>query len=306
MHLGIFGFFALWSPLFIITILFMTAVYFLITVKWRNSFKGSEPLTVKQASFFLIAMILLYAIKGSPVEVMSTMLFSVHMTQMATLYLVFTPILLMGIPSWVWRNAVELPVIKTIFKFAAQPLIALISFNLVFSVYHIPAVFDNVRTDVTLHGLFTFILFILAVFMWWPLLNPANSKNDLHGLKKIGYILGSAVLLTPACGLIIFADNPLYATYYDPQEWLKALALCVPANTLSGLTLSGPELFTSMSLEHDQQLGGVIMKIIQEIVFGVVLASLFFQWYNKDQAEAAESMHDYQSTANMANPKPVE
>jgi putative membrane protein len=305
MHLGIFGFFALWSPLFIITLLFMTAVYFLITVKWRNSFKESEPLTIKQATFFLISMVLLYAIKGSPVEVMSTMLFSVHMTQMATLYLVFTPLLLLSIPSWVWKSVLNLPVIKTIFTVATKPLIALVSFNIVFSVYHIPGVFDNVRTDVTLHGLFTFILFILAVFMWWPLLNPANSKNDLHGLKKIGYILGSAVLLTPACGLIIFADNPLYATYYDPKEWLKALALCVPANTLSGLSLSGPELFTSMSLEHDQQLGGVIMKIIQEIVFGFVLASLFFQWYKKDQAEADHSIQSYE-TADLANPKPVE
>ncbi|EDL64718.1 cytochrome c oxidase assembly factor CtaG [Bacillus sp. SG-1] len=302
MHLGIFGFFALWSPLFIITILFMTAVYFLITVKWRSRFKESEPLTIKQASFFLLSMLLLYAIKGSPVEVMSTMLFSVHMTQMATLYLVFTPILILGIPSWVWKKVIKVPVVKSIFSFATKPLIALVAFNIIFSIYHIPAVFDNVRTDVTLHGLFTFILFILAVFMWWPLLNPAQSLNDLHGLKKIGYILGSAVLLTPACGLIIFADNPLYATYYDPTEWLKALALCVPADTLSGLSLSGPELFTSMTLEHDQQLGGVIMKIIQEIVFGYVLASLFFQWYKKDQAEADQSIQQFEAM----NPKPVE
>ncbi|MGF2615515.1 cytochrome c oxidase assembly factor CtaG [Rossellomorea vietnamensis] len=305
MHLGIFGFFALWSPLFIITILFITAVYFLITIKWRGSFKESEPLTVKQAACFLISMILLYAIKGSPVEVMSTMLFSVHMTQMATLYLVFTPLFILGIPSWVWKSVVKLPVIKPVMSFMTKPLIALVSFNILFSVYHIPGVFDNVRTDVTLHGLFTFILFLLAIFMWWPLLNPADNKIDLHGLKKIGYILGSAVLLTPACGLIIFADNPLYATYYDPTEWLKALALCVPANTLSGLNLSGPELFTSMSLENDQQLGGVVMKIIQEIVFGFVLASLFFQWYKKDQAEADETMKQYEN-GEFTNPRPVE
>ncbi|WP_409253579.1 cytochrome c oxidase assembly factor CtaG [Bacillus sp. SCS-153A] len=303
MHLGIFGFFALWSPLFIITILLMTTVYFLVTVKWRTKFEESEPLTKKQASFFIISMVLLYAIKGSPVEVMSTMLFSIHMTQMATLYLVFTPVLVLAIPSWIWRKLINLPVVKPLFSFATKPLIALVAFNIIFSIYHIPAVFDNVRTDVVLHGVFTFILFILAVFMWWPLLNPANLKNDLHGLKKIGYILGSAVLLTPACGLIIFADNPLYATYYDPKEWLKALALCVPADTLSGLSLSGPELFTSMTLEHDQQLGGVIMKIIQEIVFGYVLASLFFQWYKKDQAEADQSVQHFEAAMN---PKPIE
>ncbi|OOP68254.1 hypothetical protein BWZ43_11230 [Heyndrickxia oleronia] len=60
MPISIFGFQALWSPFFIITILFMTVLYFLITIKWRKDFKNSEPLTKKQAIYFIISMILLY------------------------------------------------------------------------------------------------------------------------------------------------------------------------------------------------------------------------------------------------------
>lgn len=292
MPLGIFGFMALWSPFFILALVFITVVYFLITVKWRDSFKESEKLTSKEASYFILAMVLLYAIKGSPVEIMSTILFSAHMAQMALLYLVVTPLLVLGIPKWVWKAAVELPVVKQVFKFMTKPLISLLSFNIIFSIYHIPLVFDNVRTDATLHGLATVILFLLSLFMWWPLLNPVDDDIDLSGLKRIGYILGSAVLLTPACGLIIFAENPLYAPYYDPQEFLKALALCVPVNTLEGLTLTGPELFTDMSTQNDQQLGGVIMKIVQEIVFGVMLFNLFFQWYRKDQEKQEKLSYD--------------
>lgn len=292
MPLGIFGFMALWSPFFILALVFITVVYFLITVKWRDSFKESEKLTSKEASYFILAMVLLYAIKGSPVEIMSTILFSAHMAQMALLYLVVTPLLVLGIPKWVWKAAVDLPVVKQVFKFMTKPLISLLSFNIIFSIYHIPLVFDNVRTDATLHGLATVILFLLSLFMWWPLLNPVDDDIDLSGLKRIGYILGSAVLLTPACGLIIFAENPLYAPYYDPQEFLKALALCVPVNTLEGLTLTGPELFTDMSTQNDQQLGGVIMKIVQEIVFGVMLFNLFFQWYRKDQEKQEKLSYD--------------
>ncbi|MGM0827047.1 MAG: cytochrome c oxidase assembly factor CtaG [Bacillota bacterium] len=292
MPLGIFGFMALWSPFFILALVFITVVYFLITVKWRDSFKESEKLTSKEATYFILAMILLYGIKGSPVEIMSTILFSAHMAQMALLYLVVTPLLVLGIPKWVWKAAVELPVVKQVFKFMTKPLISLLSFNIIFSIYHIPLVFDNVRTDATLHGLATVILFLLSLFMWWPLLNPVDDDIDLSGLKRIGYILGSAVLLTPACGLIIFAQNPLYAPYYDPQEFLKALALCVPVNTLEGLTLTGPELFTDMSTQNDQQLGGVIMKIVQEIVFGVMLFNLFFQWYRKDQEKQEKLSYD--------------
>ncbi|WP_175988756.1 cytochrome c oxidase assembly factor CtaG [Bacillus sp. Marseille-Q1617] len=301
MPLGIFGFMALWSPFFILALVFITVVYFLITVKWRSSFKESAPLTLKEAAYFILAMLLLYAVKGSPVEVLSTILFSAHMTQMALLYLVVTPLIILGIPNWVWKAAINLPVVKPLFKFMTKTLIALLAFNIVFSIYHIPLVFDHVRTDVTMHGLATVILFLLSVFMWWPLLNPADEDIDLSGLKRIGYILGSAVLLTPACGLIIFAEHPLYAPYYDPEEFMKALALCVPVDTLQGLTLTGPELFTSMSTVNDQQLGGVIMKIIQEIVFGVMLFNLFFQWYRKDMERQENQSYD-----PIADPTPTD
>ncbi|WJV17247.1 cytochrome c oxidase assembly factor CtaG [Rossellomorea marisflavi] len=292
MPLGIFGFMALWSPFFIVALVFLTAVYFLLTVKWRRSFPDSEPLKKKQAVYFILGMLLLYVVKGSPVEVLSSILFSAHMTQMALLYLVVTPLIILGIPTWVWKAVIKLPVIKGVFGFMTKPLISLLSFNVIFSIYHIPIVFDHVRTDPTSHGLAMTILFILSLFMWWPLLNPGDEDIDLSGLKRIGYILGSAVLLTPACGLIIFAENPLYAPYYDPQEFMKALALCVPANTLNGLSISGPELFTNMSIENDQQLGGVIMKIIQEIVFGVMLFNLFFQWYRSDQEKQEKLSYD--------------
>ncbi|MCA1053381.1 cytochrome c oxidase assembly factor CtaG [Rossellomorea aquimaris] len=292
MPLGIFGFMALWSPFFIVALLFITVVYFLVTVKWRSSFKESEPLKRKEAIYFILAILLVYVLKGSPVEVMSTILFSAHMTQMALLFLVVAPLIVMGIPHWVWKAIISLPVVKPVFSFMTRPLIALLTFNIMFSIYHIPLIFDNVRTDVTLHGLASVILFLLSIFMWWPLLNPADEDIDLSGLKRIGYILGSAVLLTPACGLIIFAEHPLYAPYYDPEEFLKALALCVPVDTLQGMTLSGPELFTSMSTLNDQQLGGVIMKIIQEIVFGVMLFNLFFQWYRKDMEKQETQSYD--------------
>jgi putative membrane protein len=45
-----------------------------------------------------------------------------------------------------------------------------------------------------------------------------------------------------------------------------------------------------MSLLEDQQLGGVIMKIIQEIIYGCVLGYVFFEWYRKDQAESDQEM----------------
>ncbi|SFQ21147.1 putative membrane protein [Psychrobacillus psychrotolerans] len=288
MPISIFGFQALWSPIMIGVIVFLTILYFLITVKWRNDFKVSEPLKKKEAAYFLIGIVLLYIVKGSPVDLMAHIMFSFHMVQMALLLLLVPPLLMKGIPWWVWKVVIELPVVRKIFPILTKPLLALIVFSGLFSIYHIPLLFDTIKLDEGLHGTYTFILFISAVFMWWSIIDIDEVTQRLHGLKKIGFIIGSAVLITPACALIIFTGTPLYDTYTNPDVWLKAMELCVPASTLAGLSLSGPELFSNMSPIDDQQLGGILMKIVQEIIYAAFLMSIFFKWYKNEQDNADE------------------
>lgn len=288
MPISIFGFQALWSPIMIGVIVFLTILYFLITVKWRNDFKVSEPLKKKEAAYFLIGIVLLYIVKGSPVDLMAHIMFSFHMVQMALLLLLVPPLLMKGIPWWVWKVVIELPVVRKVFPILTKPLLALIVFSGLFSIYHIPLLFDTIKLDEGLHGTYTFILFISAVFMWWSIIDIEEVTQRLHGLKKIGFIIGSAVLITPACALIIFTGTPLYDTYTNPDVWLKAMELCVPASTLAGLSLSGPELFSNMTPIDDQQLGGILMKIVQEIIYAAFLMSIFFKWYKNEQDNADE------------------
>jgi putative membrane protein len=284
--LDIFGFKALWSPYFLLSLLLVVTAYFLITITFRSRFSNSEPLTRKQAGLFLLAIGLIYAIKGSPLDVMAHLMFYIHMIQMALLVLVIPPIFIFGIPAWLWRKIFNVQVINKLFMFFTKPLIALIVFNGLFSFYHVPIIFDQVMQNIWLHAGYSILLFVVAIFMWWPLINPVPEQQRLSGLKKVGYIFADGILLTPACALIIFAPGSLYATYSDPEVWSQVMSLCVGASNFSGLNISGPELFSSMSLLHDQQLGGVIMKIIQEIVYGAVLAHVFFEWFKKDQEDS--------------------
>lgn len=183
-----------------------------------------------------------------------------------------------------------MPVIRPVFSLLTKPLISLILFNGFFSFYHVPLVFDHVMQNVWLHAGYSTLMFIFAIFMWWPLVNELPEHQSLSGLKKVGYIFADGILLTPACALIIFADTPMYATYADPQAWGQAMSLCVGAGNFANLNISGPELFSSMSLLHDQQLGGVIMKVIQEIIYGVFLGHVFFEWYKNDQKDSEKEL----------------
>lgn len=299
MPLSIFGFQALWSPYLIGVILFLTVVYFLTTIKWRKDFKVSEPLKKSEAIYFVLAMITLYIIKGTPIDLLGHIMFTMHMVQMAFLLLLVPIFLIKGIPWWVWKVVVEAPIVRTIFKIFTRPLVAILIFIAMFSFYHIPDIFDTIKLDQTLHGLYTFILFISAVFMYWPLLNQVEGQHTMKNIHKLAYIAGNAVLITPACALIIFASHPMYGTYTDSEMWLKAMELCVPVDTLSNLSLSGPELFSNMTPVSDQQVGGVMMKIIQEIIFGVILARIFSKWWKSErlnqEAITEQALQEFQS-----------
>lgn len=298
MSLSVFGFQALWSPYLMVVIVFFTVLYFLTTITWRKKFKVSEPLKKGEAVYFAIGMISLYIIKGSPIDLMAHIMFTYHMVQMAFLLLFIPLCIIKGIPWWVWKVTIEAPIIKTLFRIFTNPVVAAIIFAGMFSIYHLPAVLDFIKMDEFIHGAYTFVLFMSALLMYWPLVNTVPGQVEMKGLYKVGYIIANAVLITPACGLIIFADNPMYSTYTEGEAWLKAMELCVPSATLAGLSLTGPELFTNMSAIDDQQLGGTLMKIIQEIIFAVLLFSVFVKWYRKEQRNADDitekSLKEYQ------------
>ncbi|TSI09322.1 cytochrome c oxidase assembly factor CtaG [Lysinibacillus sp. BW-2-10] len=288
MSLSIFGFQALWSPYFLGVIIILTGLYFFVTVARRDRFKVSEPLQRSEAIYFILAMTLIYVIKGSPIDLMAHIMFTYHMVQMAFLLLLVPMLLIKGIPWWVWKAVLEIPVVRSIFKVFGQPVIALFVFALMFSVYHLPVLFDTIKLNETYHGIFTFILFMSAFFMNWPLIHDVEGQPKMKNLYKIGYIIANAVLITPACALIIFNPEPLYATYTDGETWLKAMELCVPISTLAGLSLSGPELFNNMTPIADQQMGGVLMKILQEIIFIVVLVRVFVRWWREEKKNEAD------------------
>lgn len=291
MPLSIFGFRALWSPYYATALLLVVVLYFLITGKWRHKFQNSKPLTNKERNYFLLGMLLLYILKGSPIDLMGHLLFTVHMTQMAFLLLLTVPLLVMGIPNWIWEHLFKYKPIDALFRFFTKPLVAVFAFGLIFSAYHYPIIFDTVKLNIFLHASMTTILFMSAVFFWWPVVNTLEGQPQLHGLRKIGYVVLSAILITPACTLIIFGETPVYATYTDGEAWLQAMALCVPADLLSGLSglgMSGPEVFYSISALYDQQLGGILMKVSQEVIYVVVIGKIFFKWASEERQNADE------------------
>jgi putative membrane protein len=216
---------------------------------------------------------------------------TMHMVQMAFLLLIIPILFIKGIPDWLWKTAINFKLIKSLFRFFTKPLIAMLLFNVLFSFYHIPLVLDFSKTNNFYHALMHSLLFFLAIFMFWPVLNNLNGTKDMSGILKTGYMFANGALMLPACALIIFADKPIYQTYSDAETWINALTLCATPSSLSRLGSAGPDLlkmFNPLGPLQDQQLGGILMKTVQEIVYAVIIAKIFADWYRKDQEEALD------------------
>ena len=282
--LEFFSFEEKWSPLFLAFMLLLTAVYFLITGPMSGRFKASEPVSAGRKTLFVSGMFMLYLAQGGPVNLLGHTMFSFHMVSMALSYLVATPLLILGIPVWLWRAFDEINPFKKL-GFLARPVVAAVLFNGLFSLYHFPAVHDFVMLNFWVHRLYYVILFISSVLMWWAIIQPIPEQDKTTGLMKMAYIFLNMVLLTPACALIIFASNPMYATYSDPNTWAKAMGYCVsdPSRLLS--QFGGPEYFGYLEPGMDQRVGGIIMKFFQEIIFASMLAYVFFHWYKRENQE---------------------
>ncbi|UTH14554.1 cytochrome c oxidase assembly factor CtaG [Macrococcus equipercicus] len=294
--ISIFGFMANWSPYYLLIVVFLTVLYFMAVTKWRHGIAGNRLLKASETVLLLIAVVLIYLLKGGPIDLLSHIVFSFHMLQMAMLYLLVIPMLYFAVPAYFVDYIISRPVIKPVFQLMTRPVVALVVFNGLFSIYHLPVVLDFLKTNAALHAVYTILLSVTAFVMWFPVFNRSQlQRSQLSGLQKMLFIFMIGVLLTPSCGLIIFAQQPMYKTYTDPKAWMNAMSLCVPSGTLDNILassgISGPQYFTNMSSLEDQQTGGVIMKVLQELFFAVMLFYVFFSWkYSEGKDEEHTTM----------------
>lgn len=288
-----FSFDELWSPWFFFFMTALVILYFYLAGPWKEKHAPQEPkVTGLQKTLFVSGMIMLYMAMGGPLQLLGHMMFTFHMICMAMAYLMASPLLLLGIPAFMWKRFFRASFWSRL-SWALHPILTLVLFNVLFSIYHVPVVHDYVMLHFTIHRLFYLVLFVTSLMMWWQIACPVPEWNRLTDLRKMAYIFASGMLLTPACALIIFSSTSMYATYSDPEVWAKAMGYCIGGGNASLLLtkFSGPTFFNIMSSPaEDQQLGGIVMKLVQEVMFGCILAYVFFNWFKREHRDTDDEI----------------
>jgi putative membrane protein len=214
---------------------------------------GESVVTRRQVVWFSAGVAAFLLVEATPIhDIGAGSLYSVHMVEHLVLTLVFPPAILHGVPRWLIRLVVRpiLPVLRVV----ARPVVALLVFNTVIAVSHVPGVVSAAVTSELAHFSLHLALVGTAFVMWWPVIGPIPEIPKLTPFMAMGYLFLQSLVPTVPASFLTFADGAVYRVYETlPRLW-------------------GVDVVT------DQTIGGLIMKIGGGLVLWVAIAFIFFRW----------------------------
>jgi len=214
-----------------------------------------EIVSTKQKRYFALGVFSLYLAADWPMhDIAEQFLYSVHMVQ-HMLITFFIPIFfLQATPEWLARLILgggdqE----RTLIGKLAKPVTAGLIFNFLAALSHwngiVQASFDSGAFHFSIH----LLMFSSALLMWLPVLGPIPELR-LSVPGQMIYLFLMSIIPTVPAGWLTFADNVVYPAYDIPiRVW-------------------------GLSVIHDQQAAGAIMKIFGGLFLWGLIAIRFFTY----------------------------
>lgn len=253
----------LWHPGVLLFVFLVIDAYLLAAGPLRRRYNWGPPVPKGKVAAFILGMLAVYIAEGTPIHELSEhFLFSVHMVQHVLLTAVMPPLLLVGTPDWMLRPLLRPRAVRAVAKVLVHPVPALLLFNLVYSLWHLPFFYDSALYNHYVHMFQHALLVPLSFLMWWPMLSPLPELPRVHEGVQILYIFLLAVAQLAVFGIVTFADVVLYTKYANaPRVW-------------------------GVSAHHDQQMAGIVMKLSGSAIFTLFLGLIFFRWARREEEPA--------------------
>lgn len=233
----------------------------------RARFRLANESNPRQIAIFTGGVLVIFLALQSPIHDLSNnYLFSAHMFQHVMLTLIAPPLLIAGTPEWLIRPLLRPRRVLQLMRLVTHPIVAFSAFNIVFSIWHIPALYNSSVMNNGLHILEHIIFITAATLMWWPLLSKISELPRLSHPQQIAYLfllsIAQLILFAP----ITFSRDPLYDHY-----------------------INAPQLFSFTTIV-DQQIGGIIMKLSGGIIFITLIITTFFRWFNQEPSKSRNTI----------------
>lgn len=256
-----------WSihPDVILLCIILEVGYLYAVTQLRDLVSDAGRVRRSQAAMFTSGVLTIYIAAGTPIhDISEQYLLSVHMLQHALFTMAAAPLLLAGIPAWVWQALLRQRGVLPLAKVLTHPVVAFGVLNATFLITHMPFAVDYALYHHWFHFLVHALLVATAMLMWWPVLSVVPELPRLSAPMQMAYLFVQSILPSVIAAFITFAEGAVYPFYERaPRMW-------------------------GLSAETDQQIAGGVMKLIGSLVLWGFIAVVFFQWYNREQAAEKE------------------
>lgn len=220
-----------------------------------------------QVAWFTGGVLVLFLGAGTPIhDISEQYLFSVHMFQHTLFTLVAAPFLLLGLPDWLLRPLLRPAAVFRAARFLTHPFLAFVQFNLITLLTHLPLLVDLALRYHYLHLLVHMILVASALLMWWPVLSPLPELPRLSSPLQMAYLFLQSLVPTVLASFLTFAGSVFYEFYANaPRLW-------------------------GLSARTDQQIAGLVMKLLGGAILWLAIGVVFFKWYNREEGAATHPL----------------
>ncbi|MEK5440654.1 cytochrome c oxidase assembly protein [Fredinandcohnia sp. FSL W7-1320] len=224
---------------------------------------------------FAGSMLLILLAVGSPLNLLGRMLFRAHIIQIVVVLLIAAPLIVMGLKTNLLEKALRKNSVKKVYSVLTHPVFTIILFHGLLIGYHVPVMFDWIRTGYFTNYFFLIGLIVAAVLLWWPIIGPIKEHDQMTFKKKLIYIVVNIVLFLPVTLFLWLAKDALYSVYSDTSQMLAALALCMPL----GEEIPPDLLETLLPYPPigEQKNGAIILFITQTLILGLSAIWLYMK-----------------------------
>lgn len=231
--------------------------YLLLVGPLRLRFPASKPITPTQLTYWTLGILTLIVALITPISLLSDQyLFSAHMVQHILLTLVAPPLLLLGLPGWLFEPLRNYPPLLALARQLTNPFVAFAAFNVVFVGWHAPAFYNLALYSPAVHLLEHSSLIFTALLTWMPVVSPTKLLPRLPLPLQVFYLFLSSIVGTGLGAILTLAREPIYTFYAQAQRiW-------------------------GIPLLEDQVWAGLIMWVGAAMIFLFALTIVFFRWFS--------------------------
>ena len=241
----------------------------------------------KRSIYFIAGVFFLLISLVSPIDILGDVyLFSAHMLQHLLMILVVPPLLLLGIPDWMYSRILQWPVARKIERVLGQPVIAWLLGTLTVWIWHYPAFYTSALRYENLHIFQHMTFLVTGTIFWWPVIVP-NAIQRLGMFTTIGYLFAASAASSLLGILLTFAPPGLYSIYLHPYDRFGLLSLIRDEWGLSPAV--------------DQQLGGLLMWVPGSMAYLGAMMFAMIRLFQQAAIADAKSAEEESKAEAMAS-----